>query len=215
MNLSKWLIEHLHEMSGVEWAAALTALVCIWLTVKNRIENWPWGIVSVLIYGWVFWQKHLYASAGLNILYFLPCCIYGWWVWAKCGPQHNDDLPVMALSRELQLAWFVVTVLLSLLIGWLMAHYTPDDPLPYADGAVTGMSIVAQWLQAKKLFENWWYWITLDVLSAGYLYPKSGLPVTTALYVVFLFLAIKGLLDWKPLIGKPVLKEPVQEAAGA
>ena len=193
-------------MSTAEWIAALTALVCIWLTVKNRIENWPWGIVSVLVYGWVFWQSKLYASAGLQIFYFLPCCIYGWWVWAKCGPKHDDDLPVTTLSRDRRLKWWWATVLLSLLIGWLMARYT-NDPLPYADGTVTGMSIVAQWFQAKKLFENWWLWIALDVLSAGYLYPKMGLYVTTALYVVFLILSARGLVEWRPLIGKPVIKE--------
>jgi nicotinamide mononucleotide transporter len=114
----------------------------------------------------------------------------------------------MTLSRKRQVAWLAVTALLSLLIGWLMARYT-DDPLPYADGAVTGMSIVAQWLQAKKLFENWWLWIVLDVLSAGYLYPKQHLYVTTALYVVFLLLCVRGLVEWQGLIGKPVVKETV------
>lgn len=204
MSARDWLAG-LKAMSAAEWGAALTALICIWLTIKNRISNWPWGIVSVLIYAYIFWKARLYASVGLQLFYFLPCCFYGWWVWAKCGPTHNDDLPVMKLKRGVNLAWFAVTAVLSVLIGVLMARFT-DDPNPYMDGIVTSMSIVAQYLQAKKLFENWWYWIALDVLSAGCLYPMQHLYVTAALYVVFLVLAIRGVVEWRPLIGKQVTR---------
>jgi nicotinamide mononucleotide transporter len=185
--------------SPAEWVAATTGLLCAWLTVKNRISNWPWGIVSVLIYGWIFWQNKLYANAGLQILYFLPCCVYGWWVWAKCGPTHNDDLPVRNLAPARWAVAVGVTAALSLLIGLLMDRYT-NDPRPYADGLITGMSIVAQWLQAKKLYENWWLWIGVDVVSVFYLYPLQGLWVTAALYVVFLVIAIRGAIEWRQLL---------------
>ena len=188
-------------MSGLEWFAALTALACVWLTVKNKIENWPWGIVSVLAYAVVLWRVQAYANAALQIVYFLPCCIYGWWVWAKCGPMHNDDLPITSLTGKAWAAWCVVTALLSLLIGWLMARYT-NDPLPYTDGLITGMSIVAQYLQAKKRFENWWLWIAIDVVSVFYYYPALKLYATTAIYAVFLLIALRGAIEWHPLIGK-------------
>lgn len=181
-----------------EWVAALTGLVCVWLTVKNKISNWPWGIVSVLAYTWVFWQARLYASCGLNLLYFFPCCVYGWWYWLKCGPTHNDDLPVRRLGRRAQLLWVGITLALTVGIGLPIAHFT-NDPLPYPDALVTGLSIVAHWMQAKKWYENWWYWILLDIIYVFYIYPSQHLYVSMALYLVFLIMAIRGAVEWRPL----------------
>src|SRR5436305_6177927 len=89
-------------MNPLELTGALTGLACAWLTVKNRISNWPWGIASVILYGVVFWRARLYANALLQVGYFLPCCTYGWWAWAKLGPNHNDDLPVVSLYASVQ-----------------------------------------------------------------------------------------------------------------
>src|ERR1043165_6803528 len=110
-------------MTWPEWFAALTGLLCAWLTVKNRISNWPWGIVSVLAYSWVFWKAELFANFGLNLFYFLPCCIYGWWYWAKCGPTHNDDLPIRRLSPRANAAWVGITAILTMGIGWALARF--------------------------------------------------------------------------------------------
>ncbi len=64
--------------SPVEILASLTGLVSVYLTVRNKIANWPWGIVSVLLFGWLFWSSRLYSDAGLQIVYFLPMQFYGW-----------------------------------------------------------------------------------------------------------------------------------------
>ena len=200
-HLTEWIVAaaKVDTKSWMEWLAAITGLVCAWLTVKNRLSNWPWGIISVLAYTVVFWNARLYASCGLNLLYFFPCCCYGWWYWAKCGPTKNDDLPVLRLAPNANLAWLGITLALTLGIGWPIARFT-NDPLPYADALVTGMSIVAQWMQAKKWFENWWYRIALDVLYVGYIYPAQHLYISMALYMVYLIVAIRGAIEWKPLI---------------
>ncbi len=199
------LTDWLHQMTPLEWAAAFTSFACIYLTVKNKLSNWAWGIAAVLLYGWFFWIQKLYANAALNLLYYLPCCIYGWWVWAKQGPKHDDDLPVTDLSSKARTRWLIASVLLALLVGFPIARYT-NDPYPYADSITTGFSIVAQYLQAKKIYENWWFWIGVDVIYGFYLFPLQHLAVSAVLYVLFTGLAIQGAREWKPLIGKEVVR---------
>lgn len=182
-----------------EWLAALTGLLCAWLTVKNKLSNWPWGIVSVLAYSWVFWQAKLYASFGLNLLYFFPCCVYGWWYWARGGPAQNDDLPVRKLSAKQNAIWVALTLAATFGIGYPIARFT-NDPIPYADSLATGMSIIAQWMQAKKWYENWWYWIGLDIVYIAYVYPTQHLYVSMALYMVYLAVAIRGAVEWRHLL---------------
>lgn len=182
-------------MSWTEIAASLTGLVNVWLTVKASIWNWIWGISSVALFGYVFFHSRLYSNAGLQILYFLPMQFYGWWVWARCGPKRSDDLPITLLSNRARAAWSAVTLLLSGTLGYGMAHYT-DAALPYWDAAVTAMSIVGQYLLARKIFENWVLWLAVDAISVFYLYPTQRLYVTTGLYVIYLLLAGMGLVEW-------------------
>jgi nicotinamide mononucleotide transporter len=55
--------------------------------------------------------------------------------------------------------------------------------------------VVAQALLSRRKIENWLFWIGVDVLSIG-LFAVKGLYLTAGLYVVFLGLAIWGLLSW-------------------
>jgi nicotinamide mononucleotide transporter len=182
-------------MSWAEIIASLTGLVNVWLTVKNSIWNWIWGIISVALFGWVFFRSRLYSNAGLQILYFLPMQFYGWWIWARGGPKKCDDLPITFLSSRSQVIGSVVTLGLSLALGSLMSRYT-QAALPYWDAAVTAMSIVGQYLLARKVWENWLLWLAVDVISVFYLFPSQHLYVTAGLYGVFLVLAVMGMVEW-------------------
>ena len=191
-------------MSAAEIIASLTGLVNVWLTVKNSIWNWIWGIISVALFGCVFFQSRLYSNAGLQILYFLPMQFYGWWMWAQGGPKKSDDLPITLLSPRSRAAWSAVTLGLSVALGSLMSRYT-HAALPYWDAAVTAMSIVGQYLLARKVFENWVLWLAVDLISVFYLFPKQQLNVTTGLYMVFLVLAIMGMVEWRGIMRAEVV----------
>ena len=187
-------------MSWWEWIGAITALACVWLTVKNKISNWPWGIVSVLAYTVVFWQSKTYANMWLNVAYFLPCCIYGWYVWAKYGPTHNDDLPVTKLTPQNRLLWCAAAAVMYPVLGYIFSR--TDDPTPYTDGFLTALSIVGQYLQAKKIFENWYFWLVADAIYAAYFLPVNHLYLSAFVYAVFLIMAAKGLLEWRALMAQ-------------
>lgn len=192
------------HLSGWEWFAAITAVFCVWLTVKNKISNWPWGIVSVLAYAWVFWQTKVYANMWLNLVYFLPCCIYGWYVWAKYGPTQNDDLPVTKLAPKSLLLWCLFAALMYPAFGYFFSR--TDDPMPYTDGLLTALSIVGQYLQAKKRIENWWFWIVGDVIYVFYFFPTLHLYISVVVYAVFLVMGARGLAEWRNLIAGQIVE---------
>ena len=58
------------------------------------------------------------------------------------------------------------------------------------------MSLAAQYLIARKVLENWLYWIAVDVLGIG-VYAYKSLYVTSGLYMVFLVLATLGWFTWR------------------
>ncbi len=71
-----------------------------------------------------------------------------------------------------------------------------DGKSPIADAFITAASLTAQYLLAKRYYENWGYWIVVDVLSIP-LYVIRDLPVLAVLYVVFLAMAIAGFYQWR------------------
>lgn len=185
-------------MSPVEIIAAVATLVNVYLTAKNNVWCWIWGILAVVLYGYVFYISHLYSSMGLQALYYLPMQFYGWWVWLRCGPRRDNDLPIIRLSRRGFIFWFGINIPLATLLGYLMTFTGAE--LSYADALVTAMSVIAQYLLTHKYIENWILWILVDVLYAFYLLPLQGLYVSAILYLILLLMAVWGLLEWRRIL---------------
>ncbi len=180
-------------MSPVELAATLFGLACVWLTVRQNIWCWPTGLIMVVLYIYIFFQAKLYSDMGLQVVYVFMQ-IYGWYHWVYGGKDDNAELPVTRLSMTRLAMWGAVGLAGIAGLGFAMDTYTDAD-LAYWDAATTVLSLIAQWLLAKKVLESWGFWIVVDVLAVG-VYATKGLYLTTGLYAVFLGLAIAGLVAW-------------------
>jgi nicotinamide mononucleotide transporter len=178
---------------GIEIAAALFGLACVYLAVRQNIWSWPVGIVNVALYFVVFQQARLYADMGLQVVY-LALSLYGWYQWLYGGPGRKA-LPVSRTSS----GQFAVLVLIGAagawLTGMLLVRHT-DASLPYLDSALTSTSRVAQWMMTRKLLESWLLWISVDIVYVGMFIHKSLYP-TAVLYAVFTVLAVLGYAQWK------------------
>jgi nicotinamide mononucleotide transporter len=181
-------------MDPVELVAVVMTLVGIALTIKEKILCWPVAIVGILAYFIVFMRARLYADAALQPIYVVQN-IYGWWYWARGGERGQGQAPIVVLSWRSRVAWVTGTVLVSLVVGAGLARWT-NAAAPYADASLSTTSLVANWLLARKVLENWWLWIAVNV---GYviLFWKKHLLLSAGLYVVLFALAAAGLIEWQ------------------
>lgn len=181
-------------MNPVEAAAVAMTLLGIVLTIRQRISCWPVAIVGILAYLIVFIRARLYADAAIQPI-FVVQNIYGWWFWAHGGARGEGQAPIVALDWRSRAAWLAGTSAVSLLVGAGLSRWT-DAAAPYADAALSTTSLVANWLLARKVLENWWLWIAVDV---GYviLFWKKNLLLSAGLYAVLLALAVAGLIEWQ------------------
>ena len=179
-------------MNPLEALAALAGLVNIILLVRRNVWNYPFGIVSVALLVPVFAAARLYSDAGLQ-LFYIVVQLYGWWVWAQAG--HGEAIVrVERLSAQARLIWVIAIALLAALWGTGMHHFT-DAAYPYWDALIVAMSVAAQILLARRMIENWWLWIAVDVIALA-LYPARGLWIAAGLYAVYLVLSVVGLRAW-------------------
>lgn len=187
-----------HELSPVEIAAAVTTLVNVWLLVRGNIWSWAWGAVSVVLYGLVFYQSRLWSSTGLQVLYYLPMQFYGWWVWKKQGPSHDDDLPVTVLSPRARLAWLASVLPLAWLLGWAMGFTGAEQSM--MDAFVTALGVSGLFLQSRKKIEHWYCWLVVNSVYGFWILPRQQLYVSTLLYWILLGMAVQGWREWTQMM---------------
>ena len=173
--------------------AVVLGLINVGLIVLRSLWNYPFGIVMVVLYAYIFFDARLYSDALLQIFFFV-IQIYGWLHWARVAAQ-TGDVAVVRLTPRLQLAWLIGCAVATVIWGWGMSHFT-NAAYPWWDGSVAILSVAAQLLMSRRFLENWVLWIAVDLLAIG-LYAAKDLWLTAGLYGVFLLLAIWGLFGWR------------------
>ena len=186
-------------MTYIEILATVFGFICVVLTVRQNIWCWPTGLLQVSLYIGVFYQARLYSDMGLHVVYVFMQ-IFGWYNWLY-GGRNRGELEVSRLSRSGVLFWGLAAGLGTAGLGFIMSAYTRAD-LAYWDAATTVLSLIAQWLMAKKKLESWLIWITVDVLCVG-IYLVKALYPTTILYAAFLALASMGFWQWNKDLRSP------------
>jgi nicotinamide mononucleotide transporter len=83
---------------------------------------------------------------------------------------------------------------LAAMCGFLLERWT-DAAFPYIDSATTFAAVWATFLVARKVLENWWYWLVIDVASV-FIYWSRGLEATAVLFVLYVLLIPAGLAAW-------------------
>jgi nicotinamide mononucleotide transporter len=176
----------------VEWAAAGLALAYLLLAIRQSPWCWACAIASAVLYLSLFAQAGLRMQAALQVFY-VAMAVYGWRAW-----RGTAATPPLAVGRRPARwhAWAIVAaVTVAALNGWLVRDGEPAL-LPYVDALIAWGSVLATWMATRKLIENWWYWIVLD-LAAAVLFARQGLYVTSLLFVLYTALALQGYLQWR------------------
>ena len=181
-----------------EWAAAGLGLVNQWLTIQRHLLCWPVGIASVLLYLFVFYEQRLYSDMLLQAVYIVLQG-YGWWNWAReprmQSSSSSAQVHVVRLKPPHWLGIFAAFVVGATALGTAMARYT-DAGVPYGDAGATMLSLLAQWLQARKVLESWLVFIVANGVFIT-IYLLKGLYPTVGLFCVLTALAVFGFIRWR------------------
>jgi len=191
-------VQNLLETSWLEFIAVVFGLLSVWFARMENILVYPTGIINVLIYVYLCFHAGLYADMGINAFYFVMS-VYGWYRWTHKDAQHHS-LPISRLSAR---GWFVnicATILFYVALRSLLVHFT-DSNVPDYDAFTTALFIVGMWLMAVKKVENWIFWIAGDALVIP-LFAYKGLAFTVFQYLIFLVLAVSGLIEWNRRLKK-------------
>jgi nicotinamide mononucleotide transporter len=191
-------------MSGWEIAGFAAGAVSVLLYVRQSVWAWPVGIANSACWLVLFWSSRLYLNAGLQVLY-IALGVIGWYWWLR-GRDGERDLPVTRTPRALGLGLLVLAVVATL--GLWAVMVTIGDASPFLDATTSVVSLVAQYMLTRKLVENWWLWIGVDVVYL-FMYSSQQLYLTAALQIGFIALCVAGVRRWRASLKANLAIEPV------
>lgn len=188
-----------HWFQTLEIVAVIFGVLSVWYAQKEDIKVFPFGIVNVLIFIYIFISTQLYANAGINVVYFITN-VYGWYNWSRT----NDDEESLQISRNTNkqnALWLLFAFVLYGVIVWILREANRDNPaylkstLPWIDGMNSSFFLIATILMTMKKIENWWFWIAGNILSIPIFFSQGHCYVSLQ-YAIFLVIAIMGLRGW-------------------
>ena len=191
--MSEAFLRGMFGASAIEIVAVAFGFANVFLLVRRSIWNYPFGLIMVSLYAYIFFDAKLYSDMLLQPFFFV-IQLLGWWWWLN---KRNDQGRVIVerMTRYEIPVYAGIAAIGIFSVGTLMARYT-DASVPYWDATTSVLSVIAQILLARRRLENWIVWIVVDVIAIG-VYTYKGLNPTAVLYAVFLCLAVAGLMVWR------------------
>ena len=177
------------------WEILAVALAVAYLVLAIRQNIWCWGAaaVSTLLYLFIMYEAHLYMESALQ-LFYLAMAVYGWQQWRK-PDEDGRTLRVSTWPWRYHLFALGSIALLVVISGELLSRYT-GAAMPHADSFTTWGAIVATFMVARKVLENWIYWFVIDAVSIG-LYVGRDLYFTAVLFAAYLVMIVIGYRSWR------------------
>jgi len=129
-------------------------------------------------------------------VFYAAMAVYGWYQWRYGGARHGAQrLPIGVWALRTHVWAVGGSLVASAALGFALNRYT-GAAFPYLDSFVTVASLVTTYMVARKILENWLYWLVIDSLSLC-LYVERGIYLYAWLFALYLVLAVIGFLRWR------------------
>lgn len=181
------------EFQFWEVLAVLLAIAYLVLAIRQNIWCWAAAAVSTLLYLFIMYRADLYMESALQFFY-LGMAAYGWYEW-RHGGAGGEELEVSTWPMRYHLLALTTVMSLVLVSGVLLSRYS-SAALPFFDSFTTWGAVVATFMVARKILENWIYWFVIDAVSIG-LYLARELYFTAALFALYLVMIVIGYRKWR------------------
>ena len=189
------MISSLLNPFWLEVIAVIFAIIYLLLAVKKDVRCWYAAILSSSLYFFIMLSANLYMDAYLQIFYILMA-IYGWFQWNKVD-EYNNKFIVKTWSIKRHVIVISSIFISAYVSGSLLNIYT-DAALPFIDAFTTWGAIIATYMVAKKLLENWIYWFVIDSISV-LVFMSRGLFLTSILFFIYLIIIYYGYKSWSKI----------------
>ena len=136
-----------YDVTAIESASVILAFVAIGLGIRGTRWTWPFYFLSSLLYGWLFVEFHLFASAAMQLI-FMVAAVWGWFSWGAEGVAAPGRL-----TPALRLRGAVGVLVLWALLAPLLQSI--GGAATWGDAFMLVGSLAGQLLMVRQKIETW------------------------------------------------------------
>lgn len=176
-----------YDVTIVEFASVILALLAIGLGIRGTRWTWPPYFVSSVLYGWLFLEFRLFASATMQLI-FMAAAVWGWFSWGREGVRTPGRLTTgnrVIIAAAVLVLWALTAPMLRRIGG----------AATWGDAFMLVGSVAGQLLMVLQKMEAWPTWIAVNTVGAV-LYASQGLYFTSLFYTVLIAMAVVGWRAW-------------------
>lgn len=175
-------------MNIIEIFAVITGVISVYLTIKQNIFCWVFGLISSALLLIYFNNKMYYGQMSLQVVSIIQCVI-GFIMWNKIDNK---------LVKKTNKYYIIGSALLIGVFGALFAkmiHMENVDIFKYMDGIGGFIALLATYLLIVKRIEGWWLFM-INNLVVVVICLNGGDYYIALLDTLLFVMSIKGYNEW-------------------
>ena len=181
----------------INFISAVCGVLCIFFCAKASISNFVFATVNTLVYSVYLLYWHIWGTAALEILFYIPMNFISWYAWVK----HRDEvLTHKTKAKRLTAAQNVLCTAIvigsAVIYHWILVKLGGE--VAWFDAFTLSIGIVATVLELLRYREQYVWWIITDVVAVG-MYVAHFDAVYLTKKSIYLIMAVIGLVNWARL----------------
>lgn len=184
-------------LTVINFVSAVCGVICIFFTAKANISNFVFASVNTIVYAIYLVYWHIWGTALLEILFYIPMNFVSWYFWAR----HRDrEMTQKTKSKKLTLLQngicAAVVVASALIYHGVLVK--AGGEVAWFDAFTLSIGILATILELLRYREQYVWWIITDIVSIGMYIAHFDLVYLTK-RSIYLIMAVIGLMNWAKL----------------
>lgn len=182
------------------WISFLVSIIGITAGILNMKANkysYVLYTAQVILYAYVSWHNRFIGEAVLAAFYLLPVYAYSAVKWIRIS-RKEPGLQIFKITKKLLIILAIACVVVTAGYGYVLSLLNSN--LPYINALGTFTSVAAGYLSARRIKEQWYFWIAYSLIFSGIWISTLG-PDTSQITLIlqnipFLYINIVGLIKW-------------------
>lgn len=184
-------------MTILDPIGASLSLLSTFCFVNAKRAAWIVGMLAILVNTTLYFFKGLYGQVALEGVYMVSM-VYGLVLWTSSQNENKPTLLISRLTPTHGIGLAVLNIVGVTVAWWLLSHFL-NSTVPMLDALILCLSLTAQWLLCRKVFECWIVWFVVDAIVV-WVHAQKGIPFHSGVHFIYLFLAVAGHFRWKKLM---------------
>ena len=182
-------------ISIISSLAGVTSVIFI---SKQMTSNFIFGLINAITYSYIAFKSQIYGEYMLNLFYFIPMQIIGYYIWSKNKRIEGRKEVKYLTTKHKEEVVFIITMII---MTYAYILKLLGGKMPLTDAISTVLSVIAMLLMVHQYIEHWYLWIISNIVSiiiwAVSITRGTGELATLIMWIIYLLNSIFGLYNWK------------------